>query len=418
MRRLTGLLSLLLAAACGTPVDPTYAGEPLVTLRGQASLSQVDRPDGPVRLTLAWYPGVVDDSAPPPSAPASILTEDVPFQATFPADFSLPLHQPPPRRALVAVGGQVRGRAAMGFLLAYRDGNGNQRLDTLPASGGGPTRDSVVGASWGGADSYVLLYVEEAQDPATGLRRGFNLLHITPSGGGVVPLDTPVPLALSAGSAQLDLLVCEVAWDGLPESEPPCGLSLEPPPPEAGTLLVDGLVALAGRAVTVNLWVTRDGERLDDATVTLAGRPVPYVPGHIAYHLEEADSSLLTEGGTVELVARWGDTVTRRLLTVPEGFDITAPAPGVRLRASEELDVAWTAATGAVAYHASLLSADGTYEYFSYSTGRAATLRAPPDEGPVSLRVAAVSRLRPSEAARVGDISVECVRTLPLTVEP
>ncbi|MBZ4416835.1 hypothetical protein [Myxococcus sp. RHSTA-1-4] len=415
MRRLPVLL-LLLAAACGSPVDTTYAGDPLVTLRGEASLSATDRPDGPVRLTLAWYPGIVDDSAVPPSAPASILTEDVPFQSTFPADFALPLHQPPPEKARVAVGGQVRGRAATGFLLAYRDLNGNQRLDPLPAGGGGPSQDRVVGSSWGGFDSYVLLYLEETQEPGTGLKRGFNLLHITVDGGGVVPLDTPIPLALSAGGPLLDLLACEVAWDGLPESEPPCGISFEPPPPPPGTLSVWGTVSLAGRTVTVNLYLTRDDERLSDATVTLGGRPVPYVPERLGHFLEEADSTLLTEGGTVELVARQGDSVTRGLLTVPEGFDITSPAPGGQLRSGAGLDVAWTAAAGAAGYNVELRSPDGLQQSFAFTSERSVTLLPVSYEGPATLRVAAVTR--PSAFSRYGWLEVECVRTQPLTVVP
>jgi hypothetical protein len=416
MRRFLGLFSLLLAAACGRPVDTTYAGEALVTLRGQASLSATDRPDGPVRLTLAWYPMVVDDSAVPPSAPASILTEDVPFQATFPADFALPLHQPPPEGARVAVGGRIRGRAATGFLLAYRDMNGNQRLDPLPARGAGPMQDRVVGSSWGGLDSYVLLFVEEEQAQDTGLRRGFNLLHLTPLGGGVVPLDTPIPLGLSAGSDLLDLLACEAAWDGSPESELPCGLSFEPPPPPPGTLVVEGTVALAGRSVEVELQVTRDDVGLSDATVTLGGRPVPYVIERGAYIIEEADSTLLTEGGTVELVARWGDAVTRRLLTVPEGFQITSPGAGAQVRRDAELDVAWTAAPGAIGYNVALRDQDGMSLSQAFTSGLEQTLMPSSHEGPATLRVAAVSR--PSEPARLGWIEVECVRTLPLTVLP
>lgn len=416
MRRLLGLLFLLLAAACGQPVDTTYAGEALVTLRGQASLSATDRPEGPVRLTLAWYPTVVDDAAAPPSAPAAILTEDVPFQATFPADFALPLHQPPPANARVAVGGQLRGRAATGFLLAYRDVNDNQRLDPIPANGGTPTRDRVVGSSWGGLESFVVLYLEEAQDAGTGLRRGFNLLHLTPMGGGVVPLDTPIPLALSAGSGLLDLLACEAAWDGLPESEPPCGLSFEPPPPPPGTLRVEGLVALEGRAVAVNLFVTRDDEQLSDATVTLGGRPVPYETEYFAYRVDEQDSSLLTEGGTVELVVRWGDSVTRRLLTVPEGFAITTPSAGAQVRSGVEFDVAWTTSTGALAYGATLSAPDGMLLYQSFTSETNTPLVPVSYQGPATLRVAAESR--PSEQDRLGALAVQCVRTLSLTVVP
>jgi hypothetical protein len=415
MRRLSGLFFLLLAAACGTPVDTTYAGEPLVTLQGQASLSAEDRPDGPVRLTLAWYPGIVDDSAPAPSGPASILTEDVPFQATFPADFALPLHQPPPENARVAVGGLIRGRAATGFLLAYRDVSGNRRLDTLPANGGTLLRDRVVGSSWGGADSYVVLYLEEDQDPETGLRRGFNLVHLTPTGGGVVPLDTPIPLALSAGSVRLDLLVCEVAWDEQPDAAP-CGLSLEPQPPPPGTLLVEGLVALEDRAVEVNLAVLRDDERLNDATVTLGGRPVPYVTESFAYRLEEADSSLLTEGGTVELVVRWGDSVTRHLLTVPEGFSITSPSAGAQVRLGQAFEATWTQAPGAYAYQATLNSEAEGLMYQVFTSELEGTLTPSFYVGPATLRVAAVAQ--PVDPVRPGALSVECVRTVPLTVVP
>ncbi|MFP2909226.1 hypothetical protein ACLESD_30135 [Pyxidicoccus sp. 3LFB2] len=411
-----GLLSLLLVAACGQPVDTTYAGEALVTLKGQASLSATDRPDGPVRLTLAWYPMLVDDAAAPPSAPAAILTEDVPFQATFPADFALPLHQPPPGHARVAVGGQLRGRAATGFLLAYRDMNDNHRLDPIPADGGTPMRDRVVGSSWGGLDSYVVLYLEEAQDAGTGLRRGFNLLHLTLTGGDVVPLDTPIPLALSAGSGLLDLLACEAAWDGLPESEIPCGLSFEPPPPPPGTLRVEGVVALEGRTATVDVYVTRDDERLQDATVTVGGRTVPYVINRFAYYLEEADSSLLSEGGTVELVVRWGDSVTRRLLTMPEGFTLTTPSPGARVPREVEFDVAWTASPGAAAYSVLLKDPDGMQLYQAYTNDTRATLGPVSYSGPATLRVAAESR--PAEQDRLGSLAVQNVRTLSLTVEP
>jgi hypothetical protein len=419
MRRTMGplLLLLILVTACGHPVDTTYAGEPLVTLRGEASLSATDRPDGPVRLTLAWYSGVVDDTAALPSAPASILTEDIAFQATFPADFALPLTQPPPEGARVAVGGRIRGRAATGFLLAYRDVNDNHRLDTLPASGGGPSRDRVVGSSWGGLESYVLLYLEEAQDEDTGLRRGFNLLHVTVEGGSVVPLGTTLPLALSAGSAQLDLLACEVAWDSSPESEPPCGLSFEPPPPPPGTLRVEGAVSLTGRAVTVRLAVVKDEEYLGDATVTLAGRPVPYVLERFTYYLEEADSTLLTEGGTVELVVRREDSVTRRLLTVPDGFSITSPATGAQVKSGTELDVAWTKAPGAAAYAVTLEAPEAVGSLTrAYTSETLTTLLPVSYVGEVTLRVAAASQA--PDRDRLGWIEVENVRTRPLTFVP
>jgi hypothetical protein len=416
-RRLLSLRSLLLlAVACGTPVDTTYAGEPLVTLRGQASVTATDRPDGPVRLTLAWYPGLVDDAAARPSAPAGILTVDVAFTSTFPADFVLPLYQPPPRSALVEVGGLVRGRAATGILLAYRDVNGNGQLDTLPAEGGPGARDRVVGTSWGSAESFVLLYVEQAQAPETGLRRGLNLLRIAPAGGGVVPLTTPIPLALGAGGGPLDLFICEAAWDDTPDAAPPCGLDLEPPPPHPGTLRVEGTVALAGTRVTVDVLVSRDGEQLTGATVTLKDRVVPYVEERGAYGLDVEDPTLLTEGGTVTLRALFGEEETRRSLTVPGGFSITRPAPGAQVKGGAELTVGWTAAPGAEAYDVRVLTPEGMPLWQSYLTEVGTTFSPATHEGPATLSVSAVSR--PAESERLGWLDVRLVRVLPLEFVP
>ena len=52
-RLLSALLALLLTACPGTVVDPSYEGEPLVTLEGQLAVSPQYIGDKPVRLALA-----------------------------------------------------------------------------------------------------------------------------------------------------------------------------------------------------------------------------------------------------------------------------------------------------------------------------------------------------------------------------
>src|SRR5687767_7935977 len=106
-RRPSRLLPTLLAfaTACGNPVDPNYEGEPLVTLEGQMSLSQGATVEGPVRMALGWYPGMLaDDSAAPLSQPKSIVTEDVVYESSFPVSYRFHLYRPPPTDALVALG--------------------------------------------------------------------------------------------------------------------------------------------------------------------------------------------------------------------------------------------------------------------------------------------------------------------------
>jgi hypothetical protein len=72
-----GLSLILLTLACGgpeEPVPPPAAPKPLLTLEGQ--LTSGHPVEGPVRLALAWYPGMLreDEAGLPLSQPRAIVT--------------------------------------------------------------------------------------------------------------------------------------------------------------------------------------------------------------------------------------------------------------------------------------------------------------------------------------------------------
>jgi hypothetical protein len=86
---------LLAAAAfvsCDPAAEPSYLGNPLLTVRGQVTSS------GPIDISLEaamlWQRG------PPPSMDDQELATRAPVQTGFPATFTLHLYQPPPAAAL------------------------------------------------------------------------------------------------------------------------------------------------------------------------------------------------------------------------------------------------------------------------------------------------------------------------------
>ncbi len=236
-------LALLLAAsACGgetgkpapmepqppAPVDPVVPREPLVTLEGTLTLNFSVPLDEPVRLALAWYQDMIHtDEANRLSRPLAIVEEGVVYQGLSPVNFHFRIDQPPPEEMMRPWG--VRGvttKAAVGALIAYKDMNGNGKLDTIPVTG--TPIDRILGTSmewWTEPETqkYMVAYIESAL-PELGLEKGFNLLELTRTNG-AAPLSTPIPLYLSAGGPEFDALVCEGLW--LVENPPPanqCGL--------------------------------------------------------------------------------------------------------------------------------------------------------------------------------------------------
>jgi hypothetical protein len=408
------LALLLVTSACGDAVGPTYPGTPLVTLEGQMRVAPEAQLDGPVRLALAWYPRMLSDgTAALPAQPKAIVTEDFVYEDAFPASYRFHLYNPPPVEALTTLGGGLQGKGALGILLAYRDGNGNKKLDTIPATGS-PV-DRVVGASldWRVAPAYLLIYLDSEQPPETGLKRGFTLVKVTDADTSEsVPLSTPIPLAL-AGGPFLDALVCEAAWDGTGDV---CGIDFDGEQPEKNALLVEGTVQLRGNDVEVSLLVTQEELYRSDAQVTLGGRVIPFTEEGMLYALSETDSALFSEGGTVELRVVSGGKELRRVLSLPGGFDLTASAPGGVVKSGGPLAVQWTRSAGAQFYNVSVETGDWSPLERVSTNALDYTFESVTHSGAATLRAEAVSW--PQDNDRLGFLEVKVVRELPLTFEP
>lgn len=365
-RQLSSLLFLLFSllltlAGCGNVVGPNHPGEPLVTIQGQMNPTPDTRITGPVRLAFVWYPQwlAAEDMGGSQGGPVDVVTEDVLYEGSFPANYSFHIYNPPPESALKPLGEGLRGKGAFGILLAYQDGNGNAKLDTI-ATNGAPV-DRIIGSSLLAeptSAAFTVIYVTTEQPAETGLKPGFNLIQaVNSENSAAVPLDTHMPLTLTQGGPFYDALVCEAGWLTFLFLEV-CGLDnggiFEPI-----KLAVDGRVALEGSNARVALKVSSENTPVQGARVTLAGRTIPYDVEREAYVLEEEDTALLVPGGSFELVVDAGGESIRSTFQVPGDFDITSPATDEQVRASQPLELRWTASQGAAEYYVSLSSGTG-----------------------------------------------------------
>jgi len=338
---------------CGDGVvGRDHEGLPLVTLSGQMIPNAKANVSRPVRLALAWYPQwlAADGDNATQGPPQSVITDEVVYQDSFPANYRFHLYRPPPPKAIAPLADGLAGKGSFGILLAYQDGNGNGKLDPIPVDG--TPVDRIIGSSLlgQGNDAFALLYVDTAQAESTGLRRGVNVIKgVNGEAAAVVPNTTALPLALTEGGPFFDALVCEAGWLAFLFT-PVCGLSpddLEEPV----AVGFDGRVALVGSRLEVSLGVTADGVAVDDATVLLNGRRVPYDAARGAYVLDESDSTLVTAGGSFVLDITTHGASVKRTFAVPGDFQVTAPAAGATVSNRAPLLLRWTAASNATAYY-------------------------------------------------------------------
>ncbi|MBZ4416836.1 hypothetical protein [Myxococcus sp. RHSTA-1-4] len=356
------LLSLFTLSACGggnTPPPPTTnpppAEKPLATLQGQLAPTPGTEVTRPVRLALAWYPGLLTEGPGPVSNPLGIVTEDVAYPGGFPASYTFDVTSPPPAEALVQLGDGMRGRGSVGILLAYDDRNGNTTLDTIPADG--TPVDRVLGASlaWTRPPAFMVVYLDSAQAPATGLKQGFNLVRITDNlTSQVVPLTTPIPLSLH-DDPMLDAFVCEAAWDDTVE-QAPCGLGDEEP--VEGLLTLGGELVVNGTRADVSLEVRRDGESVKAAQVTVGDEVATYDATLERYTLHLEDTSGTLGSGLVTVMAKVGEAEVARTVVVPGDFQVTWPTLPMSYSPGASVRVAWTLARGASDYTASVVAGD------------------------------------------------------------
>lgn len=411
---LFGLLLFLFTFACGgpEPVPPPIETRPLITLEGELTLAPEHSVDGPVRLALAWYPGVFSEGqAQALSQPRAIVTDGEASPGSVPAPYRFNVYRPPPGDALMPLPEGFQGRGAIGVLLAYGDGNANAKLDTIP-SDGAPV-DHVLGSSlvWTASPAFFIVYVESEQPAETGLHKGFNLVQMAGRTHAVVPSSTSIPLVLSGGP-HLDLFVCEAVWIGI-EGSAPCGLDLGTGQPTEG-LSVDGSVTVYSGLLQVELAVALEGETLEDAAVTLGGESIPFDPDSGRYHASSLDPALLSRSGGAELHVLARGQELRRGLTASGSFEIEGP---YRATSGTPFTARWTASAGAQLYNVSL--DEGIARNLGSALGLSGTehtFGAIEHSGTAILRVEAVSWSEDSE--RSGQIEIKVVRTLPMYFEP
>ncbi len=367
LRRLS--LLALLAAACGVATNSSYRGEPLATVQGQLTASPGTAITGTVRLALAWYPR--SQTAQPTHAPKSIVTEDLPYQGTFPLNYSFDIYGLPPAEALSSLAPQGgTGVAAIGLLIAYEDLNGNGQLDTIPA--GGTAVDRVLGSSAGdllsnpqpGERFYEIVYLDgtvPAGSPA--LNQGFNLLRLDPANSDPnsaenLPFSTSVPINLT-GDPRLNILVCEGSSPPVipnPAALGACGIPSRTDCTATNScpkFHVSGSLGIASGGSSANLTVYDGTTALSTATVTVNGRAIPYDAAAKRYSLFDSKSPFLadgTSGGNSLKVSAPGQADL--VLSVPlEGrFSLTKPAFNASIASGSAVTVSWTASAGAKEY--------------------------------------------------------------------
>jgi hypothetical protein len=415
--------ALFLASACGgdsvapgnhtIPMKRPDPGGPVATLAGQLRSAPKSTVSGPVRLALAWYPSLFsEDTSLQPSRPRAIVTEDIDYTGSFPANYRFDVQGPPPSEALSPLGGGLHGKGALGVLLAYRDGNANGLLDTIPADG--TAIDHVVGASleWSASKAYAVIYVEQAQEAATGLKPGFNLVELTGlAGGAVVPLSTPVPLDLS-GAPLLDAFICRALWDDSATSHP-CGIELGDEPQQE-SLRVYGSVNIGPDVATVDFSISEESAQVKDAEVTLDGHPIAFIPYQNVYR-STLDTALLAGKPSVELrvVTTEGQEVSRSI-PLPGAFALTEPAASARVPSGASLTARWSASAGAQAYNLSLEKYDAHPLASASTSDVEQTFPAQDYTGAATLRAEAVAWPRDNESH--GFIEVKRVLQQPLTL--
>ncbi|HLM48404.1 MAG TPA: hypothetical protein VK458_31355, partial [Myxococcaceae bacterium] len=411
-----GLLLMLFTFACGEPerpVPPPVDSKPLLALQGELSLTPDHPVAGPVRLALAWYPGLLneDEASAQLSQPRAIVMDGSAAPITAPAAYRFEVRNVPPAEALMPLPEGFQGKGSIGLLLAYSDRNANAKLDTIPPQG--PPVDSVLGSSmtWTVSPAYLVIYVDSEQPAATGLRKGLNLVKLTQEQGHtVVPSSTPIPLALSGGPF-LDLFVCEAAWAGF-IGEAPCGLDFGNEPPE-GQLSLAGSVSVHAELLEVDLSVALVEEAVKDAVITLGGERIPFDAASGHYQARGLNPALLTRPEGVELHVSARGLEVRRTLKAPGSFELDGPS---RATSGAAYTARWTASQGAQSYNASLEDKEqGSLGFAIGLSGTEHAFGTIAYSGVATLRVEALSWL---DDGRSGALELKQVRTQSLLFVP
>ena len=409
------LCAAVLAMGCGAAVNGDYRGPPLVTLGGQLTLKEGLTVGGGVRLAIAWYPNLAGDNPTPPKA---IATEEVSYTGSFPQNFTFRLYGPPAAAALERVEREdgTIGEAAVGQLLAYEDLDGDGKL-TVDATG--RSADRILGSTAGAgpfdffssAQRDIVAWVSDADDlglKVQGMKAGYNLLRFTSpfEPPAVLPLDTPIPLALT-GDPRLALIVCPEAYAD-PDAQVACGVTIWNTPEVMGNLAWQ-----ADGSMNAFFLVKVGGEQTTQARITVNGVEVPLDQGATSYSLLEATPSAMRPGLNTVVIEAPGYSAMTMQVRVPGDFSITSPVGGTQVAPGATLAVAWTASTDATGYAASMfVDGPGPGSDTELTTSLTTSITVPPTTGRGELSVTAFERLDFSRSSVTGITTRSVVLTV------
>lgn len=214
-------LTLACATACGGLPDHEGAESTLVTLHGSVQSQSGSLAGADVHVALIWENGE-----------QHALAVEAPVKAEFPASFSLPVKSAPPSDFVVPFQEIKGAEVAIGLLVAYRDDNGNGKLDLLDESSP-KAIDHIVGTD----KTHYLVFVKSAS--AAGLKEmtgengvvpepGFNILTPIDNGNSFVwdPISTNLVLT-EDDSPESQMVMCETgatsSGSGGPVTDAPPG---------------------------------------------------------------------------------------------------------------------------------------------------------------------------------------------------
>lgn len=398
------------AVACGGGTGSNNNTQP-VQIKGQLTGVASTSEDKPLLLAMGWYPLFAGNA--PGSAAAAVLTQaNLSYQGNFPLDFSFSLSGPPPAAALFdlsTTGG--KGHLAYGVLIAFRDLNGNGKLDAFEASG--TPVDQIAGVSVPDTarpppeHSYFVLYLDGAVAPndtwgAQPLQQGYNLMEIHYSFGiEPVPLDTPVTIPITSDAA-LNLYACSSAFE-TPLVQRTCGID-----PYGGKAQLSTNIFSTDRGSFAQFFAAAANGVVSDAQVTLDGAPVPYDTNSETYFYNSTSRLIGTH--TVSFVSP-GFPAETLAFTMPDPVVLRSPAQGQQLVSGSPVSIAWDSVAGAAYYDIYFLDDAGNWLFHLVTTSTSVTTPPIIFTGSANLSVKALARMAVgSQGSYVEPVSQTTVR--------
>lgn len=317
MKFIFALTLSFLFLGCGNVSDKSHRAAPLTTLT--VNVTGGAAATWPVKLALVWYRGGTETQS-----AGAVGTEEGPTVTQGPARLSFDIESLPPAAALIT---QPDGsHFAVGFLLAYRDGNKNGKLDITRA--GALAVDTALSSPLSGnKQAYLVVYSDASSFiQSIPVPKGFTALH--QSGANTAVPTTSVEVVVSP-TAWNDTWICADESDY-------CKCHQE------DSLFFYAQAGLNGTGAGSFSVIVNDckGPRAD-ASVYVNGMGIPYHANERDYEAMVGASGLVAGGNTLD-VSLPGMNALGYASFKLEPLIITSPMDGQTVPSGTPLAVTWT----------------------------------------------------------------------------